>query len=66
MSLWSVDDAVSARWMTALYEGRFLRHAGTAGAVRAAHRALLDDRRARGLSTHPIYWAGFIASGDWR
>jgi tetratricopeptide (TPR) repeat protein len=66
MSLWSVDDAVSARWMTALYEGRFLRRASTAAAVRAAHRALLDERRARGLSTHPIYWAGFIASGDWR
>lgn len=66
MSLWAVDDAVSARWMTTLYEQRFLRRASTVEAVRAAHRALLADRRAHGRSTHPIYWAGFIAAGDWR
>lgn len=66
MSLWAVDDAVSARWMMTLYEQRFLRRASTVDAVRAAHRALLADRRAHGRSTHPIYWAGFIAAGDWR
>lgn len=66
MSLWPVDDAVTARWMRQLYVERFVQGRTTAGAVRAASRRLLADRRAQGLSTHPIYWAGFIASGDWR
>jgi hypothetical protein len=26
----------------------------------------LRHRRAVGASTHPIYWAGFVAAGDWR
>ena len=32
--------------------------------VRAAGLSVLAQRRARGLSTHPFYWAGFIAAGD--
>jgi hypothetical protein len=66
MSLWPVADAVTARWMRQLYLERFVQGRTTAGAVREASRRLLADRRAQGLSTHPIYWAGFIASGDWR
>jgi CHAT domain-containing protein len=27
---------------------------------------VLRDRRAKGLSTHPFYWAAFVAAGDWR
>ena len=27
---------------------------------------VLRDRRARQQSTHPFYWAGFVAAGDWR
>jgi len=27
---------------------------------------MLRDRRAKGLSTAPFYWAAFVAAGDWR
>jgi len=27
---------------------------------------VLATRRANGESTHPYYWAAFVASGDWR
>jgi CHAT domain-containing protein len=52
--------------MEALYDARFAAGKGTAEAVREADRALLSRRRAQGGSTHPHYWAGFIAVGDWR
>jgi len=66
MSLWSVDDEASRDWMQRLYEARFQRGRATAEAAREATLGLLAERRARGLSTHPFYWAGFVAVGDWR
>jgi CHAT domain-containing protein len=66
MSLWSVEDRSTMEWMRALYEGRLRRGLNTADAVRDASVAVLRDRRARGQSTHPFFWAGFVASGDWR
>jgi CHAT domain-containing protein len=66
MSLWSVDDQATRTWMRALYEGRFQRKLSTAAAVHAASLSLLRERRAKGQSTHPFYWAAFIAAGDWR
>jgi CHAT domain-containing protein len=66
LSLWPVIDTVAADWMTALYKRKFVEHASTASAVRAANRTLLAARRAAGQSTHPLYWSGFIATGDWR
>jgi CHAT domain-containing protein len=38
----------------------------TIDSVHGASLALLKERREKGFSTHPFYWAGFIASGDWR
>ena len=38
----------------------------TADAVHAGEPAVLRDRRAKGHSTHPFYWAAFVAAGDWR
>lgn len=66
MSLWSVDDQATRQWMRALYEGRFQRQLFTADAVHAASLSLLRDRRAKGQSTRPFYWAAFVAAGDWR
>jgi len=66
MSLWSVDDQATRAWMRALYEGRFQKKLSTADAVHQASLSVLRDRRARGLSTHPFYWAAFVAAGDWR
>jgi CHAT domain-containing protein len=66
MSLWHVDDDSTRRWMTSVYEQRFVRRLGTAEAVRQASLDQLRRRRRAGTSTHPFYWAGFIAAGDWR
>jgi CHAT domain-containing protein len=66
MSLWSVEDQSTRAWMKALYEGRFDRNRPTADAAHEASLALLRDRRSKGLSTHPFYWAAFVAAGDWR
>lgn len=65
MSLWPVEDQSTQQWMAALYGNR-LRNLSTADAVRNASLSVLRDRRARGASTHPLYWAAFVATGDWR
>jgi len=66
MSLWSVEDQATRQWMRALYEARLERGLDTADSVRAAALSVLQDRRAKGQSTHPFYWAAFVAAGDWR
>jgi len=66
MSLWSVEDEAARQWMAALYEGRLLKGLGTAESVCAASLEVLRSRREKGQSTHPFYWAAFVAAGDWR
>jgi CHAT domain-containing protein len=66
MSLWSVDDEATRVWMRALYNGRLARHLDTADAVHEASLSVLRQRRAAHQSTHPFYWAAFVAAGDWR
>ena len=66
MSLWSVEDRAARQWMLALYRGRLQGRLDTADAVREASLTVLRDRRAKSQSTHPFYWAGFVAAGDWR
>jgi len=66
MSLWSVEDEAARAWMRALYEGRFMHRLGTADSVRRAGLEVLRERREKGASTHPFYWAPFVAAGDWR
>jgi len=66
LSLWHVDDRTARDWMKALYRARFAEGMSTTDAVRAADLDLLGRRRARGRSTHPYYWSGFVATGDWR
>ena len=66
MSLWAVEDESTREWMTALYEGRLKKKLSTAQAVSRATLTVLNERRASGQSTHPFYWGGFAAAGDWR
>ncbi|HEV8397243.1 MAG TPA: CHAT domain-containing protein [Vicinamibacterales bacterium] len=66
MSLWAVDDSASLEWMEALYHARLIDRLDTADSVRAANVAVIRERRASGRSTHPFYWAAFVAAGDWR
>ena len=66
MSLWSVDDQATRAWMKALYEGRFQRRLSPPTPSTRRASSVLRERRATGLSTHPFYWAAFVAAGDWR
>jgi CHAT domain-containing protein/tetratricopeptide (TPR) repeat protein len=65
MSLWPVEDEVTRQWMRELYTAR-LKGAPTLGAVREASLAIVEARADAGRSTHPFYWGGFVAAGDWR
>jgi CHAT domain-containing protein len=65
-SLWAVEDESARKWMRSLYEKRFLEEKNTAESVRDASMEVLLERRRKRESTHPFYWASFIASGDWR
>jgi tetratricopeptide (TPR) repeat protein len=62
-SLWPVEDKSAERWMGALYRAHFQKGAATAEAVRGAYLEVLASRRARKQSTHPFYWAAFVATG---
>jgi CHAT domain-containing protein len=66
MSLWSVEDQAARSWMRFLYQARLQRHLDTADAVHDANLRALSARRSGGQSTHPFFWAAFVAAGDWR
>jgi hypothetical protein len=52
--------------MEALYDARFSDGRSTSAAMRAGYRAALAAARRDHGEPHPLYWAPFIASGDWR
>jgi CHAT domain-containing protein/Flp pilus assembly protein TadD len=64
MSLWPVDDQETRRWMIDLYKAHLGRKLSATASVRLASEHQLLTRRAAGQSTHPFYWAGFIAVGN--
>jgi CHAT domain-containing protein/Tfp pilus assembly protein PilF len=66
MSLWQVEDHSTREWMTELYRGRLFESMATDEAVRYAGLTILDRRREDRRSTHPFFWAAFVAAGDWR
>lgn len=65
MSLWKVDDDSTQEWMRSLYENR-LAGMSTSEAARRASVSMIQAERAKGKSTHPFFWGGFVATGDWR
>ena len=65
-SLWAVEDESALRWMESLYRRRLRESQDAVASVNGAMRDELSRRRAAGESTHPFYWAGFVASADWR
>jgi CHAT domain-containing protein len=65
MSLWEADDSATSQWMEALYRARLQKQASVPESIAQAQLAVLADRRAHGLSTHPYFWGAFVASGDW-
>jgi CHAT domain-containing protein len=66
MSLWPVEDRSAETFMAALYEARLSAGQTTSAAMRAAYREALAAARREHGEAHPLYWAPFIASGDWR
>jgi CHAT domain-containing protein len=52
--------------MVDFYDRRLLERTSIAESVHLATAARLAARRAKGQTTHPFYWAGFVAAGDWR
>jgi CHAT domain-containing protein/tetratricopeptide (TPR) repeat protein len=66
MSLWPVEDRSAEVFMTALYEARLNGGQSTAAAMREGYRAALAAARRHHGDARPLYWAPFIASGDWR
>jgi CHAT domain-containing protein/tetratricopeptide (TPR) repeat protein len=66
MSLWPLEDRAARMWMRRLYRARLVEGLDSADAVREASRSVLAHRRSTRQSTHPIYWGGLVAAGDWR
>ena len=66
MSLWPVEDEMTRQWMKELYRGRFQAGLSTLESVHSANLTVLRRLRERKQSTHPFYWASFLAAGDWR
>lgn len=62
-SQWSLADEPAREWVHALYTARASGTTDAAAAMREASRAFLAARRAAHRTTHPFYWASFIASG---
>jgi CHAT domain-containing protein/tetratricopeptide (TPR) repeat protein len=65
LSLWPVEDQAARDWMRQLYRARLVLGLTTIDAVHQANLHTLHQRRAARQSTHPFYWAGFVAAGDW-
>jgi CHAT domain-containing protein/tetratricopeptide (TPR) repeat protein len=62
-SLWRVDDRWTAELMSAMTFGP---ERNIPSALRNAMLKQRQKMRQTGFSDHPYYWAGFVASGDWR
>ncbi len=63
LSLWPVEDRSAREWMHALYEAHLVEALDAAASAHEASLAVLRARRERGGSTHPFYWAAFVAAG---
>lgn len=63
MSLWPTDDRQADHYMSVFYRQLFRAHRPVSDAAWFTALSILRERRAAGLSTHPWYWAGFVASG---
>jgi CHAT domain-containing protein/tetratricopeptide (TPR) repeat protein len=64
MSLWKVDDTETCDLMNQFYENWLTGHQSKKEALREAALKILNDRRARNESTHPLFWGGFVTAGD--
>ncbi len=66
MSLWAVDDTASVAWMEAFYRASAAPDGNLISAVSAASLDVITERQRTSQSTHPYFWAAYVAAGDWR
>ncbi len=62
MTLWSVADDATARWMQDLFSRRLEANLDAAEAVREVSLRTLRDRRSQGMTHHPYFWGAFVAT----
>jgi CHAT domain-containing protein len=63
MSLWKVQDKETRELMEAFYNN-WMSGDTKKEALRKAALKILNDHRAKGESTHPLLWGGFVLLGD--
>ncbi|MCP4632517.1 MAG: CHAT domain-containing protein [candidate division Zixibacteria bacterium] len=63
MSMWDIPDKQSAYLLTAFYD-KLLRGDNISDALRDSALKLLHEGRQEGLGYHPMFWGGFILSGN--
>ena len=61
-SLWPVRDDVASEWMQGLYLNLLSSASFNQESVWLSGGEILAKRRSSGLSTHPFFWAGFVAT----
>ncbi len=61
-SLWKVDDAATAEFMSIFYKKMLVENLRPAAALRAAQMEMMKQTRWKS----PYYWAPFIIQGEWK
>lgn len=61
-TLWKVDDAATAEFMSRFYRALLKENQKPAAALKTAQNELKAIPR----YAHPRYWAGFVLTGEWR
>ncbi|AFY37287.1 Tetratricopeptide TPR_1 repeat-containing protein [[Leptolyngbya] sp. PCC 7376] len=62
VSLWQVDDAATAEFMTRFYRLLLKENLAPAAALQQTQREMRTETEWQ----HPFYWAAFIFQGDWQ
>ncbi|NJN73897.1 MAG: CHAT domain-containing protein [Limnothrix sp. RL_2_0] len=62
VSLWQVDDAATAEFMTRFYRLLLRENLTPAAALKQTQQEMRTETK----WTHPYYWAAFILQGEWR
>ncbi|MGB3493279.1 MAG: CHAT domain-containing protein [Elainellaceae cyanobacterium] len=60
-SLWNLDDASGAYFVSQFYQALAQPHTTKAAALRQAQRSLLNNPNYR----HPTYWSAYVLVGNW-
>jgi CHAT domain-containing protein/tetratricopeptide (TPR) repeat protein len=63
MSMFAVPDASTVTLMERFYSN-WLSGQSKSAALRNASLSILNERRERGASDHPLFWGGFVLVGD--